>query len=62
MEKSYAGTTTREIAARDRVPKRDLSTVFEDKQAILVACICALLCAGTMPGLLLRSEEPPRSP
>jgi AcrR family transcriptional regulator len=39
LERGYAGTTTREIAARARVSKRDLYALFEDKQAILVACI-----------------------
>jgi AcrR family transcriptional regulator len=39
LEKGYAGTTTREIAARARVSKRDLYALFDDKQAILVACI-----------------------
>src|SRR5215475_8745188 len=39
MEKGYAGTTTREIASRARVSKRELYTLFEDKQAMLAACI-----------------------
>jgi AcrR family transcriptional regulator len=39
MEKGYAGTTTREIAARARVSKRELYALFEDKQAMLAACI-----------------------
>lgn len=39
MERGYAGTTTREIASRARVSKRELYTLFEDKQAMLAACI-----------------------
>jgi AcrR family transcriptional regulator len=39
LEKGFAGTTTREIAARARVSKRELYTLFEDKQAMLAACI-----------------------
>ena len=35
MEKGFAGTTTREIAARAKVSKRELYTLFEDKQAML---------------------------
>src|SRR5450755_653974 len=35
----YAGTTTRAIATRAKVSKRDLYAIFEDKQAMLVACI-----------------------
>jgi len=35
----YAGTTTRAIAARAKVSKRDLYAMFENKQAMLVACI-----------------------
>jgi AcrR family transcriptional regulator len=39
LEKGFAGTTTREIAARAKVSKRELYALFEDRQAILVACI-----------------------
>jgi AcrR family transcriptional regulator len=39
MEKGYAGTTTREIAARAKVSKRELYALFQDKQAMLAACI-----------------------
>ena len=35
----YAGTTTRAIAARAKVSKRDLYAHFETKQAMLLACI-----------------------
>jgi AcrR family transcriptional regulator len=35
----YAGTTTRTIAARAKVSKRDLYASFENKQAMLIACI-----------------------
>ena len=38
-EKGYAGATTREIAARAKVSKRDLYTLFPDKQTMLAACI-----------------------
>ena len=39
MERGYAGTTTREIASRARVSKRELYALFEDKQAMLAACV-----------------------
>jgi AcrR family transcriptional regulator len=39
MDRGYAGTTTREIASRARVSKRELYTLFENKQAMLAACI-----------------------
>lgn len=39
LEKGYAGATTREIAARAKVSKRDLYALFPDKQAMLAACI-----------------------
>jgi AcrR family transcriptional regulator len=39
LEKGFSGTTTREIAARARVSKRELYAHFHDKQAILAACI-----------------------
>ncbi len=39
LEKGYAGATTREIAARAKVSKRDLYALFQDKQAMLAACI-----------------------
>ena len=39
MEKGYAGTNTREIAARAKVSKRDLYALYEDKQAMLADCI-----------------------
>lgn len=38
-EKGYAGATTREIATRAKVSKRDLYTLFPDKQTMLAACI-----------------------
>jgi AcrR family transcriptional regulator len=38
-EKGYGGATTREIAARARVSKRDLYALFPDKQVMLAACI-----------------------
>jgi AcrR family transcriptional regulator len=38
-ERGYAGTTTREIASRARVSKRELYALFDDKQAMLAACI-----------------------
>ena len=39
VEKGYAGTNTREIAARARVSKRELYALYEDKQAMLADCI-----------------------
>jgi AcrR family transcriptional regulator len=39
MEGGYAQTTTLEIATRARVSKRDLYTLFGNKEAMLVACI-----------------------
>src|SRR5215831_18010699 len=39
MEKGYAGTNTREIAARAKVSKRELYALYEDKTAILADCI-----------------------
>jgi AcrR family transcriptional regulator len=39
MEAGYAQTSTLEIATRARVSKRDLYTLFGNKEAMLVACI-----------------------
>jgi len=38
-ENGYAGTGTREIAARARVSKRELYALFRDKRALLIACV-----------------------
>ncbi|MBW8834558.1 MAG: TetR/AcrR family transcriptional regulator [Burkholderia sp.] len=38
-ENGYAGTSTLKIATRAKVSKRDLYSMFESKQAMLVACI-----------------------
>ena len=38
-ENGYAGTSTREIAAGARVSKRELYTLFEDKRALMTACV-----------------------
>jgi len=38
-EKGYAGTGTREIAARARVSKRELYALFGDKRALLTAVV-----------------------
>jgi AcrR family transcriptional regulator len=38
-ERGYAGTSTLEIATRARVSKRELYTLFDNKQALLTACI-----------------------
>ena len=38
-ENGYAGTGTREIAARARVSKRELYALFGDKRALLTACV-----------------------
>jgi len=39
LEKGYSGVSTREIAARAKISKRDLYALFEDKKAMLAACI-----------------------
>lgn len=39
MEQGYAAASTLEIATRARVSKRELYTLFGDKQQMLVACI-----------------------
>ena len=39
VEGGYAGTSTREIAARARVSKRELYALFGDKRALLTACV-----------------------
>ena len=38
-ESGYAGTSTLQIATRAKVSKRDLYAMFENKQAMLLACI-----------------------
>jgi AcrR family transcriptional regulator len=38
-ENGYAGTSTLQIATRAKVSKRDLYAMFENKQAMLLACI-----------------------
>lgn len=38
-KRGYAGTNTLEIATRAKVSKRELYTLFKDKQAILASCI-----------------------
>src|SRR5262250_1941916 len=38
-ENGYAGTGTREIAAKARVSKRELYSLFGDKRALLTACV-----------------------
>ncbi len=48
-EKGYAGATTREIATRAKVSKRDLYTLFPDKQAMLAACIKATVQRARQP-------------
>jgi AcrR family transcriptional regulator len=45
----YAETTTRAIAARAKVSKRDLYALFENKQAMLVACIASRTATMRMP-------------
>jgi AcrR family transcriptional regulator len=39
LERGYANTSTLEIATRAKVSKRDLYSHFDNKQAMLVACI-----------------------
>jgi AcrR family transcriptional regulator len=46
LEKGFAGTNTREIAARAKISKRELYAAFEDKQALLAEAI--RLCARRM--------------
>lgn len=41
MENGYAGTSTLEIATRAKVSKRDLYANFQNKQAVLLACIAS---------------------
>jgi AcrR family transcriptional regulator len=38
-ERGFSGTSTLEIATRAKVSKRDLYALFDDKQAMLAACI-----------------------
>jgi AcrR family transcriptional regulator len=38
-ERGFAGTSTLEIATQAKVSKRDLYALFDDKQAMLTACI-----------------------
>src|SRR5260370_32873984 len=38
-EQGYAGATTREIATRAKVSKRDLYTLFPDQQTLPAPCI-----------------------
>jgi AcrR family transcriptional regulator len=40
-ERGFAGASTLEIATRAKVSKRDLYALFDDKQAMLTACINA---------------------
>ena len=52
VNRGYAGVSTREIAAAAKVSKRELYTLFENKSAILVACITERIAAiGTPPTL-----------
>jgi AcrR family transcriptional regulator len=39
IERGYAGASTLEIATRAKVSKRDLYALFDNKQAMLAACI-----------------------
>jgi AcrR family transcriptional regulator len=48
-ENGYAGTSTLAIATRAKVSKRDLYGLFENKQAMLVACIKSRTAAMRMP-------------
>lgn len=40
-DRGFSGASTLEIATRAKVSKRELYTLFDDKQAMLVACIVA---------------------
>ena len=48
-DNGYAGTSTLAIATRAKVSKRDLYGLFENKQAMLVACIKSRTAAMRMP-------------
>jgi AcrR family transcriptional regulator len=49
MERGYAGATTREIAARAKVSKRELYALFGNKQGILAALIANRSSLMRMP-------------
>jgi AcrR family transcriptional regulator len=54
MEKGYAGTSTREVAARAKVSKQKIYELYEDKDAMLADCIKATAERARRP-LELRS-------
>lgn len=60
MERGYAGASTLEIASRANVSKRELYALFEDKPAILAACIDAHARRMRLP-LELRPADDRRS-
>lgn len=57
MQRGYAGTSTLEIATRAKVSKRDLYSLFGNKEAMLGACIAERAARMRMPLDL----PPPRS-
>jgi AcrR family transcriptional regulator len=52
VERGYAGVSTREIATAAKVSKRELYALFENKQAILVACITGRIASLNTPATL----------
>jgi AcrR family transcriptional regulator len=52
VNRGYAGVGTREIAAAAKVSKRELYTLFENKAAILAACITERIAAVGTPATL----------
>ena len=60
MEKGYAGTSTREVAARAKVSKQKIYELYEDKDAMLADCIKTTAERARRP-LELRSASDARS-
>ena len=56
-ENGYAGTSTLAIATRAKVSKRDLYGLFENKQAMLVACIKSRTAAMRAQTLEVQQEK-----
>jgi AcrR family transcriptional regulator len=52
QERGYAGTSTREIAARAKVSKRDIYAEFKNKEGVFAACI------ATRTALVQKPLEP----
>jgi AcrR family transcriptional regulator len=58
LDKGFAGTNTREIAARAKISKRELYAAFEDKQALLAAAISSRARRMQQPLELPTVERP----